>query len=106
MKACLNGHVKVVRYLIQKGAKSSHSDKEGWTSLHNAASRGHIDAASLLIVDGEVDCNPVSSGGFTPISVFCLVYFCLIFPSTVKNNYLRYLTQASECSQSRIYGHG
>jgi hypothetical protein len=67
MKASLQGHSKIVKYLIQKGASSSLADNEGWTSLHNAASRGHTDVASILIVDGEVDCNPRSSSGFTPL---------------------------------------
>jgi hypothetical protein len=70
MKACLNGHTHTVRYLLQQGADAQLADNQGWTCLHNAASRGHVDIVCLLIVNGEVDCNPTASSGFTPLSKF------------------------------------
>lgn len=68
MKAALNGHAFVTRYLIQHGANTSKSDKDGWTALHNAASRDHRDVASVLIVDGDAETNSRSKTGFTPLS--------------------------------------
>ena len=70
MKAALNGHAQLARYLIRMGAESTRTDKEGWSPLHNAASKGFLDVASVLIVDGEISCNPQSNTGYTPMSIF------------------------------------
>lgn len=43
-------------------------DKDGWTALHNASSRGYIDIAQVLLEKGEADINARSKMGHTPLS--------------------------------------
>jgi ankyrin repeat protein len=46
--AASNGHVGVVRELLEHGAKVEISDKDGWTSLYTAASNGHLEVVREL----------------------------------------------------------
>ena len=39
-------------YLIKNNANVNHHDLDGWTALHNAASRGHTAIAKALLEAG------------------------------------------------------
>lgn len=49
MQAC---NERVVALLLAKGAKVDLSDREGWTALHHAASKGKKDIVELLLNAG------------------------------------------------------
>lgn len=38
-KAALNGHLPIIRYLIEASAEVNARDGDGWTALHNACSK-------------------------------------------------------------------
>ena len=52
--ACKNGHVDVVRLLLDKGAEVDEARKDGATPLFIACQNGHVDAAWLLLERGAV----------------------------------------------------
>ena len=60
----------MVQYLIIEAmADVTHQDKDGWTVLHNACSRGHLAMVRFLIRHGvDVDVNATSRLGHTPLS--------------------------------------
>jgi len=43
------GHVDVVRLLLEKGADVAVANSNGWTPLNLAASNGYIDVVRLLL---------------------------------------------------------
>nr|XP_009500668.1 PREDICTED: ankyrin repeat, PH and SEC7 domain containing protein secG-like [Phalacrocorax carbo] len=47
--AAANRHLKIMEYLISKGAKIDVKDKKGRTPLHRAAEKGHGDAVKALL---------------------------------------------------------
>ncbi|KXN66238.1 ankyrin [Conidiobolus coronatus NRRL 28638] len=67
LKACFGGHLKVAQLLILRGANVNHRDKEGWSSLHNAVSKGYFELVSWLIEEARVQVNITSNKGFTPL---------------------------------------
>ena len=48
-----NDNTSVMKQLIEKGLAVDAQDKYGWTSLHEAAYRGHMKAAEVLIKNGK-----------------------------------------------------
>ena len=48
--ACVEGHISIVKLLIESGACLEKLDASGWTAKEHAALRGHIDIAKLLAV--------------------------------------------------------
>lgn len=46
--ACVDGHVSMVRLLIEHGANADRPDNEGWTCREHAALRGHMDIIEEL----------------------------------------------------------
>ncbi|XP_054254360.1 CARD- and ANK-domain containing inflammasome adapter protein-like [Indicator indicator] len=50
--AAASGHLKILEYLISKGAKTDMKDKKGRTALHRAAEKGHADALKALLQCG------------------------------------------------------
>ena len=50
--AAANGHVEIVRLLLQNGADVNAKDRWDGTPLHWAASEGHIDILHLLVENG------------------------------------------------------
>lgn len=46
--ACVDGHVSMVRLLIEHGANLDRADSDGWTAREHAALRGHMDIISEL----------------------------------------------------------
>lgn len=75
-KAALNGHLKVVQYLLPERADVHCQDADGWTALHNACSKGYLDIVRWLCESGgaaeTIDDVPGvdvrSKGGWTPLS--------------------------------------
>jgi len=48
-KASKSGNFKKVQKLIKDGVDVNTIDKAGWTALHFASARGHIDVIKVLI---------------------------------------------------------
>ena len=46
--AAEGGHVEVVRTLLQAGAKATDENAEGYTALHLAAKKGHVNVLRAL----------------------------------------------------------
>ena len=57
--AAQEGHVDVVKVLLQNGADVNAVDERKWTALHFAAQSGHVDVAKVLIQNGA-DVNAVN----------------------------------------------
>ncbi len=47
--ACRNGHIKIARYALEKGANIEAKNETGWTPLCYAAQKGHLDIVKLLL---------------------------------------------------------
>ena len=58
----------VVRYLLEQGANRDKAGNYGWTPLHLAANRGHLEIAKLLMVYGA-DLNARTHDGQLPIDL-------------------------------------
>lgn len=67
LKASYNGHMPVIQFLVVNHKANIHQkDKDGWTALHNACSRGHNEIVQFLIHAGaKVDVR--SKMGHTPL---------------------------------------
>ena len=61
---------KNLKRLIAEGQDQIplRGSKEGWTFLHIAAQKGHVEAAELLIKNGA-DVNAKTDAGFTPLKI-------------------------------------
>ena len=60
--ACINGHLPIVRLLLQAGAERRLCDLAGWTEEEHAVFRGHIKVAELLAAsEFPGDENPLTS---------------------------------------------
>jgi ankyrin repeat protein len=57
-----------VRFLIENGADLHFQDVDGDTPLHNASTRGHIDAAFILFLE-EADLSVKNMNGKSPLDV-------------------------------------
>jgi ankyrin repeat protein len=66
--AAWQGHVEVVRALLDFGAPVNAQDGEGYTPLHKAAWRGHEQIARLLLAH-KADTSIKESGGLTPLEM-------------------------------------
>jgi hypothetical protein len=51
-EAAINGHVEIVRLLLQNGADVNSKSNIGMTTLHFAAINGHVDILHLLVENG------------------------------------------------------
>lgn len=86
--ACLNGHLKCVEMLIQKGSEISHSVKSdtrrltlnydnqpikecdfGGTPLHYAAWKGHLDILKCLLESNKSLVNKANRNGWYPLHI-------------------------------------
>lgn len=59
--AAVDGHIEVVKLLVEAGADVGKADSSGWTAREHAALRGHTQIARLLAPQPED--APVSHGG-------------------------------------------
>ena len=64
MLASINGEMPTVKALILKN--KAQIDHIGWTPLHYACAKGHLEVASFLIANGA-NVNSLSLGGTTPL---------------------------------------
>lgn len=66
MIASANGHLELVKVLLQMGAKPILRDRQGYTALHSAAENGNDEVVDVLIKAGApVDANDRT--GITPL---------------------------------------
>lgn len=61
-QACIDDNIKMVKYLIEKGADINCCDNEGWSPLHAASSCGNINICQLLL-DYGADPTVVNNDG-------------------------------------------
>jgi len=52
--ACRNGHIEIVKLLLQHGANVHNTDQKGQTAFHYAAESGYVEVMSLLIEYGAI----------------------------------------------------
>ena len=67
MVAAARGHSDVVRWLLDAGARPDLVSDDADTALSLAVTRGHVEAARLLIGDRRVDVNARDGRGWTPL---------------------------------------
>ncbi|XP_071354799.1 tonsoku-like protein [Trachinotus anak] len=51
-RACIDGNLKQVQYLVEQGHPVNPRDYCGWTPLHEACNHGHYDIVALLLDRG------------------------------------------------------
>ncbi|XP_011488610.1 tonsoku-like protein isoform X1 [Oryzias latipes] len=51
-RACIDGNLKQVQYLIEQGHPVNPRDYCGWTPLHEACNHGHYDVVAVLLERG------------------------------------------------------
>jgi ankyrin repeat protein len=66
--ASSNGHVEVVRLLLESGADIESPNRVGWTPLNAASYKGHFEVVSLLIENGA-DITIPSNDSWTPLNL-------------------------------------
>jgi ankyrin repeat protein len=64
MIASIEGNLPLVKTLVQ--AKKAQVDHIGWTPLHYASSRGHLEIAQFLLANGAI-VDSMSPGNTTPL---------------------------------------
>ncbi len=65
-----NCNREVLLWLVNKGGANPRlCDACGWTPLHTAAQRGHLEAASFLVLHNRDDLDRETSDGYRPINV-------------------------------------
>ena len=67
-EGAVNGYKRIVRLLIEHGAKLDTVVGRNWTPLYNAALNGHDECVRLL-VDAGADVTLCSEDGFSPLFV-------------------------------------
>ncbi|RDW85731.1 hypothetical protein BP5796_04056 [Coleophoma crateriformis] len=61
-----DGHINIVKLLVEKGADINAADMNGRTLLYRASENGHIDVVKLLLEKGA-DVNATDKNGWTPL---------------------------------------
>uniref|UniRef100_A0A8C4DAA6 Tonsoku-like protein n=1 Tax=Dicentrarchus labrax TaxID=13489 RepID=A0A8C4DAA6_DICLA len=51
-RACIDGNLKQVQYLVEQGHPVNPRDYCGWTPLHEASNHGHYDVVAVLLEHG------------------------------------------------------
>ena len=64
--ASRNGHLAVVRYLVEQGADMEKADNGGWTPLIVASYRGHLEVVRYLLEQGA-NRDKANNGGYTSL---------------------------------------
>ncbi|CAH1765343.1 14942_t:CDS:10 [Entrophospora sp. SA101] len=67
LKASYNGHISVVKYLLEKEANVSQKDNDGWTALHNASAQGYLPIIKHLLEVAKADVDVGSNKNITPL---------------------------------------
>ncbi|XP_061763206.1 ankyrin repeat domain-containing protein 39 isoform X1 [Nerophis ophidion] len=70
--AAMNGDLKRVKSLIQRGIPPNLKDTAGYTALHYASRSGHLTVCDFLLESGAC-ASPQTPGGATPLhrAAFC-----------------------------------
>ncbi|MCJ8736838.1 hypothetical protein PDJAM_G00016890 [Pangasius djambal] len=68
-RACIEGNLKQVHYLVEQGHPVNPRDHCGWTPLHEACNHGHLGIVSLLLDKGANINDPGGAycDGVTPL---------------------------------------
>ncbi|KAJ7989205.1 hypothetical protein DPEC_G00317090 [Dallia pectoralis] len=68
-RACIDGNLKQVQFLLEQGHPVNPRDYCGWTPLHEASNHGHTDVVALLLDRGANINDPGGSlcEGVTPL---------------------------------------
>ncbi|KAM6916825.1 tonsoku-like protein [Lycodopsis pacificus] len=68
-RACIDGNLKQVQYLVEQGHPVNPRDYCGWTPLHEACNHGHYDIVAVLLEHGANINDPggPSCDGVTPL---------------------------------------
>ena len=64
--ASVQGHLTIVRLIIENGGDVCTKDNLGWTALHKAAGGGHVEVVSVLIHD-DAEINAKDNYGWTAL---------------------------------------
>ena len=64
--AAANGHVEVVRVLLEGGASAERTNVNQWTALHEAAEYGYLEVCRLLL-DWGAKVDPLDIWRNTPL---------------------------------------
>ncbi|CZR67067.1 uncharacterized protein PAC_16966 [Phialocephala subalpina] len=65
-RASMNGHIEVVKLLLEKGANVNAAIEDGSTPLHRASMNGHLESVKLLLEKGA-NVNTATKDGSTPL---------------------------------------
>ncbi|TSO25206.1 Tonsoku-like protein [Bagarius yarrelli] len=68
-RACIDGNLKQVHYLVEQGHPLNPRDHCGWTPLHEACNHGHLEVVGLLLEKGANINDPGGAycDGVTPL---------------------------------------
>uniref|UniRef100_A0AAR2L8G3 Tonsoku-like protein n=1 Tax=Pygocentrus nattereri TaxID=42514 RepID=A0AAR2L8G3_PYGNA len=68
-RACIEGNLKQVQYLVEQGHPLNPRDNCGWTPLHEASNHGHLEIVALLLDRGANINDPggAQCDGVTPL---------------------------------------
>jgi len=69
LNAVMKDHLRLVRALLEKGAKATAKDANGWTSLHQACLTFRSPEIVRALVKAGADPNAKDSDGKTPLDV-------------------------------------
>ncbi|XP_015268404.1 PREDICTED: ankyrin-1-like [Gekko japonicus] len=90
--AAAHGHIKIIDYLISKGAKLDAKDKEGRTPLHRAAEKGHNEAVKMLLQAGA-DIYSLNQEAKTPLHLANWNHHTQVLKSILREEARRYKNQ-------------
>ncbi|KAK3615483.1 hypothetical protein LTR22_027423 [Elasticomyces elasticus] len=62
-----NGHIEIVRLLLQRGAEAALPRVNGYTPINAAATNGHIKVVEVLLKQEGMDIDAPSDNGGTPL---------------------------------------
>ena len=70
--ACENGHLNIVKYLIEKqNVNKEAKDRDGWTPLYCACENGHLNVVQYLIEKQNVNKEAKDDKDRTPLHYAC-----------------------------------
>jgi len=65
--ASSNGHIEVVKLLLEKSADVAVASNDGWTPLNSASNSGHVEVVKLLLKRGA-SVAVANNNGWTPLN--------------------------------------